>query len=136
MRALPKTGVSRGALFEKMQAMRKHDTNWKEGRTFSLVYYAGEELSNVAKEAYQLFFHENGLNPMAFHSLKTFETEVLSMASSLFHGDEFVESVHFVQFAVNKCFARRCKPRYGDASGSDLQGGVLYLVDFAVGLFV
>ena len=90
MRALPKTGVSRGALFEKMQDMRKHDANWKEGRTFSLVYYAGEELSNVAKEAYQLFFHENGLNPMAFHSLKTFETEVLSMASSLFHGDEEV----------------------------------------------
>ena len=56
---LPK-GISKKELLDLMQAARANDANWKEGRTFSLVYYAGEELSNVAKEAYNLFFHENG----------------------------------------------------------------------------
>ncbi|WP_332650442.1 pyridoxal phosphate-dependent decarboxylase family protein [Lysinibacillus sp. 54212] len=90
MKRLPSKGLPKGQLFEEMQEARAHDANWKDGRTFSLVYYAGEELSNVAKEAYNLFFHENGLNPMAFKSLQKFETEVLSMASSLFYGDEKV----------------------------------------------
>lgn len=86
---LPK-GISKKELLDLMQAARANDANWKEGRTFSLVYYAGEELSNVAKEAYNLFFHENGLNPMAFQSLRKFETEVVSMTSDLLNGDENV----------------------------------------------
>ena len=90
MKQLPAKGLPKGQLFEEMQEARVHDANWRDGRTFSLVYYAGEEISNVAKEAYNLFFHENGLNPMAFKSLQKFETEVLSMASSLFYGDEKV----------------------------------------------
>ncbi|MEO4053026.1 aspartate aminotransferase family protein [Solibacillus sp. CAU 1738] len=90
MKHLRQQGLSKGTLFSEMQAARKHDANWKAGKTFSLVYYAGEEVSNVAKEAYNLFFHENALNPLAFTSLKKFETEIIAMSASLFHGNEQV----------------------------------------------
>ena len=48
----------------------KIDKNWKSGRTFNLVYYAGEGVSNIEKGVYQLFFHENSSNPIAFQGLK------------------------------------------------------------------
>jgi sphinganine-1-phosphate aldolase len=53
-----------------MQELREHDARWQEGKTWSLVYHAGEEAANLLKEAYSMFLAENGLNPMAFPSLK------------------------------------------------------------------
>ena len=118
MKKLSQKGISKKELLDAMQAARANDVNWKEGRTFSLVYYAGEELSNVAKEAYNLYFHENGLNPMAFQSLRKFETEVVSMTSDLLHGDEKVvgsltsggsESI-LMAVKAYRDFARKMKP--------------------------
>lgn len=47
-------------------------------------------MTAIAKEAYSLYFSENGLNPGAFPSLRRFETEVISMAAGLLGGDENV----------------------------------------------
>jgi glutamate/tyrosine decarboxylase-like PLP-dependent enzyme len=83
----PKTGMPRNQLTQRMEAMAQKDGDWKTGKTWSLVYYAGEEPLAVVKEAYNRFFSENGLNPMTFPSLRRFEQEVLAMAADLFHGD-------------------------------------------------
>jgi sphinganine-1-phosphate aldolase len=80
---LPLNGCSKEEVLAIMQAARDHDLRWREGRVFSLVYNAGEQVSQVAKEAYLLFFSENGLNPTAFPSLKKFETEVVNMVGGL-----------------------------------------------------
>lgn len=118
MKKLSQKGISKKELLDAMQDARANDVNWKEGRTFSLVYYAGEELSNVAKEAYNLYFHENGINPMAFQSLRKFETEVVSMTSDLLHGDEKVvgsltsggsESI-LMAVKAYRDYARKVKP--------------------------
>ena len=42
----------------------------------------------ISKRAYEAFFSANALNPMAFPSLRRFETEVLEMAAGLLHGGE------------------------------------------------
>jgi glutamate/tyrosine decarboxylase-like PLP-dependent enzyme len=70
-----------------MREMRTEDARWQEGRTWSLVYNAGEDLRRLAAEAYTEFMSENGLSPLAFPSLRRFEAEVLSIAAELFHGD-------------------------------------------------
>lgn len=87
---LPAEGVSRKDILSMMDAMREKDADWHEGRTWSLVYHAGDEHTGFLKEAYAKFFSENGLNPMAFPSLKRFEAEVLSMAAHMLHGDAAV----------------------------------------------
>lgn len=46
----------------------------------------GEEINEIVKEAYTMFFHENGLSPMAFPSLRKFETEVIAMTADLLGG--------------------------------------------------
>ena len=56
---LPTRGMSRDTLFSKMEEVRKNDIKWKEGKAFSLVFHGGEEISNVIKDAYCMFFSEN-----------------------------------------------------------------------------
>jgi glutamate/tyrosine decarboxylase-like PLP-dependent enzyme len=84
----PEKGMGSETLFEKLSEYKLSDGRWKEGRTFSLVYYAGEDITAVAERAYFEFFHANALNPFVFGSLKNLETEIISMAADLFHGDE------------------------------------------------
>lgn len=87
---LPPQGRQKQDLFAEMRQLKQKDVRWKEGRVFSLVFYAGEELLEVIQEAHRLFMSENGLNPGAFPSLRKFETEVVAMVAALLQGDEQV----------------------------------------------
>ncbi len=70
-----------------MRAARDRDIQWQRGRVFGLVYHINDEIDELLKEASNLFFSENGLNPTAFPSLRKFETEVVAMTASLLGGD-------------------------------------------------
>ncbi|MDR3216636.1 MAG: aspartate aminotransferase family protein [Clostridiaceae bacterium] len=83
----PQKGISEAEVFRRMEEYKADDGKWKDGRTFSLVYYAGEEITALTERAYREFFHTNALNPFVFNSLKRFETEIISMTANLFHGD-------------------------------------------------
>jgi sphinganine-1-phosphate aldolase len=85
--ALPKVGVPRREVLDKMVEWKQADARWHEGRTFSLVYHQSDEHTAFLKEAFSLFFSENALNPAAFSSLKRFENEVVAMVAELLHGD-------------------------------------------------
>lgn len=74
---IPQIGKPKKDVLNSMQALRDHDADWKNGKTWSLVYYAGEEILDLLQKSYTLFFSENGLNPMAFPSLQKFESEIL-----------------------------------------------------------
>jgi sphinganine-1-phosphate aldolase len=86
-KSLPKTKRSREDVLSELRAMHADDARWKDGRTFSLVYYVDEDHSRLLREAYGEFLSENGLSPIAFPSLRRMECEVVSMAAELFHGD-------------------------------------------------
>ncbi|MBN1657701.1 MAG: aspartate aminotransferase family protein [Anaerolineae bacterium] len=88
MVSLPSRRTDAADVLRRMEALRAHDARWQEGKTWSLVYHLGEELTAFLREAHNMFFSENGLNPMAFPSLKRFEAEVVSMTASLLSGDE------------------------------------------------
>ncbi|MFN8671758.1 MAG: tyrosine decarboxylase MfnA [Candidatus Sericytochromatia bacterium] len=87
---LPKTGLSKNDVFNEMKTVKEKDVKWKDGKVWCLVFSAGDELSDITKEAYNMFFSENGLNPNAFPSLKKFENEVVAMTANLLGGDENV----------------------------------------------
>ncbi|MEA2102783.1 MAG: aspartate aminotransferase family protein [Thermodesulfobacteriota bacterium] len=85
---IPKKGIQRDKVLEQMQAFRGDDANYHDSKTWSLVYYLGEEHTDFLKKAYAMYFSENALNPMAFKSLKRFESEVVRMAADLLNGDD------------------------------------------------
>jgi len=85
---LPENGIPEDTLLKEMEEIRKEDINWREGKVWSLVYHATDEHTDILKKAYTMFFSKNALSPIAFPSLKKFETDVVSMAVDLFNGDK------------------------------------------------
>ena len=90
MSYFPAQGRQRDEILAQMRTVKEKDMKWQEGRIFSLVYSAGDEVLELLKEAHAMFMSENGLNPGAFPSLRKFETETLAMVTELLHGDEQV----------------------------------------------
>jgi sphinganine-1-phosphate aldolase len=76
----------REEVLKDLEAMHAKDCDWRAGKTFSLVYHAGDEQTEFLKKAYSTYFHQNGLNPGAFPSLKKYESEVVSTACHLLGG--------------------------------------------------
>ena len=72
MIALPADGIPAADVLARMRELQEHDARWREGRTWSLVFHAGNEVTMLLKEAYTMYFSENGLNPTAFPSLRTY----------------------------------------------------------------
>jgi glutamate/tyrosine decarboxylase-like PLP-dependent enzyme len=84
---IPAEGVSRDALLAHLKSLRAGDADWRNAKTWSLVYHASDEHKALLDEAHKLFAAENALNPMAFKSLKHMEADVVRMVAALFHGD-------------------------------------------------
>jgi glutamate/tyrosine decarboxylase-like PLP-dependent enzyme len=87
MLTIPAKGRSKKDVLEAMRTARDYDIQWERGRVFGLVYHISEEIDDLLKEAFTMFFAENGLNPTAFPSLRKFETEVVAMTAALLNGD-------------------------------------------------
>ena len=83
----PSHGMPKEKILQTMHDLRANDVKWHDGKVFSLVFHAGDEINDLLKEAYTMFFSENGLNPTAFPSLRRFETEIISMVASLLGSD-------------------------------------------------
>ena len=83
---IPERGRDRDELLSEMAAFRDDDVNWQGGRTWSLVYPVDEQHERLLERAHDLFLCTNGLNPMAFPSLKRMEAEVVEMTASMLNG--------------------------------------------------
>lgn len=83
---IPDEGRKPDAIIADLGARTRADTNWRNGRVFSLVYHAGEQHEQLLQRAYAIYASTNLLNPMAFGSLKQMEREIVEMAAGLFNG--------------------------------------------------
>ncbi|WP_457552520.1 pyridoxal phosphate-dependent decarboxylase family protein [Desulfobacula sp.] len=90
MSQLPLKSRSYEEILNDMESFRSQDVDFLGGHTWSLVYHLSREHDAFLKKAHNLYFNENGLNPMAFKSLKRFEHEVVKMAANLLNGDKDV----------------------------------------------
>ncbi len=80
---LPTSGKSREDLRAEMAEAHTRDADWRGGKIWSLVYYAGDDAAEVLREAYSASIFSNGLGPGAFKSLRKFESEVIAMTAGL-----------------------------------------------------
>ena len=85
---LPEKGLAPDELFARMRERKREDADWRGGRTWSLIYPAGDDIDEVLREANLLYLYENALNPFRFPSLKDMEAEVVSMTASILGGGD------------------------------------------------
>jgi glutamate/tyrosine decarboxylase-like PLP-dependent enzyme len=87
---IPPKGISKEEIFERMEAYRAGDMNWRDGRTWAYIYDPGPEAEEVIKQAYMMFLTENALDPTVFPSALRFENELVAMATAHLNGDDEV----------------------------------------------
>jgi glutamate/tyrosine decarboxylase-like PLP-dependent enzyme len=85
---LPEKGWARDEVVARMRERKRADADWRAGRTWSLVYPAGERVEAILRDAHELYLFENALNPFRFPSLRQMEDEVVSMTGGLLHAPE------------------------------------------------
>lgn len=84
--SLPTAGLDGEHIVARARDYGSEDVDFAGGRTWSLVYWPGEEHHRIVEEAHNLYLAKNALNPLAFKGLKRLETEVVQMCAGLFNG--------------------------------------------------
>jgi len=85
---LPEKSEDWTSLKERLTALGADDVDWRNKRTAVYVFHPGDDVMQVAKDAYALYQSENALGPAAFPSLRRMEQEVIEIAHGLMHGPE------------------------------------------------
>ncbi len=85
---LPENGRKPAEVLEELKGFGAEDPDYKHSRVWSLVYYLDDNLKKFLAEAYQSYASANGLNPLAFKSLKKLESDIISITAGLLHGPE------------------------------------------------
>jgi len=83
-------GLNEQELFTELEAFRKDDLKWQEGRAFGYVFDPGKDVMAVGKKAYNAFLSENGLDFTVFRSLQRLEKELAAFGARHLRGDEHV----------------------------------------------
>lgn len=83
---LPRRGRPVDEVIGDLEALRKDDVRWAEGRAFGMIYSGGPSVHEVAERAARLFLHENALNTQAFPSLGAIQSDVVRWTAGLLHG--------------------------------------------------
>ena len=84
---LPPTGKPRRDVMDALARSMANDLPWDEGRTFSLVYGAGQEHLELLRDAYSLYMATNGLGSgRMFKSLAALEADVVGIGAELLGG--------------------------------------------------
>jgi sphinganine-1-phosphate aldolase len=89
MKKLPeKMAAKKEEILAKMVEMSAEDADWKNAKTWSLVYHIDNTVEELLKDSYTMFMSTNGLNPLAFPSLNKFENDVIAMTTGLLGGNK------------------------------------------------
>ena len=84
----PSKGQPADQILQQLQDMKGGDVPWAEGKVFAYIYDAGEEAQQLLKDAFNLYFMENGLDPTSFPSCMQMEKDVIGMAVDLVNGGD------------------------------------------------
>lgn len=88
MKTIPEYGRPYDEVLKALDEYGVDDPDYKDKKTWSLVYYKDEEYTHFLAEAYEKYMSANGLNPTAFKSLKRFENDIVAFTAELLHAGE------------------------------------------------
>ncbi len=85
---MPRRGLPRGEVMQRLLQMKEGDQDWRGGRVFSLVYSAGDDVHELLQDALSLYSAENGLNVLAFPSIGVMQHDIVANTATLLGADD------------------------------------------------
>jgi len=85
---LPESGRDPEDILAELRSFGAQDPDYKHSRVWSLVYYLDQAHEDFLGKAYQTYASANGLNPLAFKSLKKLEDDIISFTAGLLHAPD------------------------------------------------
>eukprot|EP01125_Pyxidicula_operculata_P008834 TRINITY_DN2927_c0_g1_i3.p1 TRINITY_DN2927_c0_g1~~TRINITY_DN2927_c0_g1_i3.p1 ORF type:complete len:449 (-),score=71.97 TRINITY_DN2927_c0_g1_i3:80-1426(-) len=84
---MPEKPLGRDDILDVMKQIKQQDGTEHKESLFAYSYYLDDngEHDKFMKEVYGMFLQSNGLNPIAYPSLRKFENEVVAMTAQLVH---------------------------------------------------
>ena len=82
---LPERGRPWNELRAELEALQASDGDWRGGRLPAFVFHLDEATDHAVREAYAMYFSENGLGMRVFPGLARLESEVIGMGLALFN---------------------------------------------------
>lgn len=76
---IPQAGMTTQQISQALDDASGNDVRWRDGKAFSLAYNAGQDVLQVADDAYRRFGGSNALNTAAFPSLRQMQSDVLDI---------------------------------------------------------
>ena len=90
-KALPGKGVEKEKILAILSKLASSENRgWEEGRVSGAVYHGEDELVEFLEKIHSIYSQVNPLHVDVWPSVVKFETEVVSMCTSMMHGDEGV----------------------------------------------
>ena len=86
----PSKGWEHKKVIKYLKDLKSNDVDWLKGRSFGAVYYPGDEYAKTIESAYQLYIHENALDPQLFKSAVELEKDIVRKVSTLFSADKTI----------------------------------------------
>ena len=87
--SFPAERCGRDELERRMASLRRDDAPWHSGRSFKPAYFAGDDVLDVAHEAFGMYIDENALySRTSYPSLYRYEVEVVDMLLDLMHAPD------------------------------------------------
>ncbi|ORY92826.1 pyridoxal phosphate-dependent transferase [Leucosporidium creatinivorum] len=84
--ALPEKGLSAAQVSQALAALSEiPNTKWSNGRVSGAVYHGGEDMAKIWVEAFSRFEVSNPLHADCFPGVRKMESEIVSMALTLFN---------------------------------------------------
>ncbi len=78
--------MSREQVLGHLDSMRTKDVRWKEGRAFTLAYFAGDDVHDLAEHVFGQWMSDNALNTDAFPSLRRIQADVVDIVNDWLAG--------------------------------------------------
>ncbi len=85
MTSLPERGRPWAELRAELEALHAGEGDWRGGRLPAFVFHLDEATDHAVREAYAMYFSENGLGMRVFPGLARLESEVIAMGLALFN---------------------------------------------------
>lgn len=90
---LPNEGLAWAAIEARLISLKGNDIDWRSGRAAVYTYFRDDDLLDVSRRAYQLYFQENMLGKRVFPSLEQMERDVVDMAGDIFRAPDAAAGV-------------------------------------------